>query len=64
MGLLFYSASYFNFGGVQFCLRLAITISLLREILHLALPISLHLVLTLNAGMIVAMFFLFPYIQC
>jgi len=27
-------------------------------------PISVHLVLTRNAGMIVAMFSLFPYIQC
>jgi len=49
-------------GGVEFCLRLAITISLLREILQLAFPISLHLVQTLNVGMIVAMFFLYPYI--
>ena len=64
MGLLIYSPSCFNLGGVEFCLRLAITISFLMEILHLAFPMSLHLVLTLNVGMIVAMFFLFPYIQC
>jgi len=59
-----HSASYINSEGVGFCLHLAITISLLREIFHLAFPISVHLVLNLNVGMIVAMFSVFPYIQC
>jgi len=64
MDLLIHGASYFISGGMGFCLRLAVTISLLRDIFHLAFPISLHLVLNLNVGMIVAMFSLFTYIQC
>ena len=57
-----YSASYFNLGGVEFCLRLAIIISLLREILHLAFPISINLVLNLNVRKVFAMPSLFPHI--
>jgi len=54
------SASYFNFGGLEFCLRLAIPISLQREILRLVFPISLRLVLNQNVGIIVAFLSLFP----
>jgi len=62
--LLIYGVSYFKSGAMEFYLCLAITISLLMESVHFAFPICLHLVLNLNAGMIVAMFSLFPYIQC
>jgi len=46
---LIYSASYFNSGDVEICLRLAF-------------PISLHLVLALNVGKVFALLSLFPYI--
>ena len=48
---LIYCASYFNSGGVEICL-------------HLAVPISLHLVLVFNVGKVFALPSLFPYIWC